>query len=143
MINMTLTFDTETIRLITFFENITGAPVKDCIIDNFSSTIYFVIEEGMVGVAIGKNGDSVKNAEKMIGKNIKLFEFSKDLIAFVKKLIPKTTEIKIKNEDGKTTVEIKVEKKNRALIIGRDGRNIKILKELLQRSHQVNDLIIR
>jgi len=143
MIAMTLKFDTETIRLITFFENITGAPVKDCIIENGSNTVYFVIEEGKVGVAIGKNGNSVKNAEKMIGKCIKLFEFSKDPITFVKKLMPKTTEIKIKNESGKTTVEVKVEKKDRALIIGRDSRNLKVLKELLQRNHQINDLIIK
>lgn len=143
MIDMALTFDTDTIRLITLFENITGAPVKDCIVDNVNNTIYFIIEEGKVGIAIGKNGSSVKNAEKMVGKNIKLFEFSKDIIVFVKKLIPKTTEIKIKNENGKTTVEIRVEKKDRALTIGRDGRNIKIIKELLQRNHQVDDLIIR
>jgi len=140
---MTLKFDTETIRLMTLFENITGAPVKDCIVDNDTNGVYFVIDEGMVGVAIGKNGNSVKNAEEMIGKKIKLFEFSKELSKFIKNLIPQANSVKIINESGKTIVEIKVEKKNKAMVIGRDGKNLKLFKELLQRCHNVNELIVR
>lgn len=138
---MTLTFDTETIRLMTLFENVTGAPVKDCLIKD--DTIYFIIEEGKVGIAIGKNGNSVKHAEKMVGKTIKLYEYSKELNKFVKNLIPQVTEVRIRTEDEKMIVEIKVEKKDRAIVIGRDGKNLKLFKELLQRSHKVNDLIIR
>ncbi|MEM7821616.1 MAG: NusA-like transcription termination signal-binding factor [Candidatus Aenigmatarchaeota archaeon] len=134
-------FDTEAIRLMTLFENITGAPVKDCIIDN--NIIYFVVEEGKVGMAIGKNGNSVRNAEKKIGKIIKIFEFSNDLVNFVKNLVPQAVEVKVKNEGDKTIVEIKVEKKDRALVIGRDGKNLSLFKQLLRRTHNVNDLIIR
>lgn len=139
---MNLSFDTETIRLITLFENLTGVRVKDCLVDKENNTIYFVIEEGMVGIAIGKNGSVVKNAERIIGKNIKIFEFSKDLKTFVKKLIPQANEIKIKNDGDLTTVEVKVDKKEKALVIGRDEKNLKILKQLFQRNHKVNDLIV-
>lgn len=134
-------FDTETIRLINLFENVTGAPVKDCITDN--NTVYFVIEEGKVGIAIGKNGNSVKHAEKMIGKTIKIFEFSGELVHFVKNLMPQVVDVKVKTEDDKKIVEIKVERKNRALIIGRDGKNLNLFKQLLQRTHGINDLVIR
>lgn len=139
---MSLSFDTETIRLITLFENLTGVRVKDCLVDKENNTIYFVIEEGMVGIAIGKNGSVVKNAERIIGKNIKIFEFSKDLKTFVKKLIPQANEIKIKNDGNVTIVEVKVDKKEKALVIGRDEKNLKILKQLFQRNHKVNDLIV-
>ncbi|MHA1743116.1 MAG: NusA-like transcription termination signal-binding factor [Candidatus Heimdallarchaeota archaeon] len=134
-------FDTETIRLITLFENITGAPVKDCISDN--NTVYFIIEEGKVGMAIGKNGNSVKHAEKIIGKSIKIFEFSEDLVSFVKHLIPKAVGVKIRYEDDKKIVEIEVEKKDRAVVIGRDGKNLNLFKQLLQRTHKINDLVVR
>lgn len=137
------TFDTETIRLINLFENVTGAPVKDCVVDSSTNTIYFIVEQGKVGIAIGKNGNSVKKAERIIGKTIKLFEFSKDTVLFVKNLIPQAAEVKIRSEDGKIVVEIKVEKKNKALVIGRDGKNLKIYKELLQRNHGINDLVVR
>ncbi|MCS7105798.1 MAG: NusA-like transcription termination signal-binding factor [Candidatus Aenigmarchaeota archaeon] len=140
---MSLTFNTETIRLITLFENLTGARVKDCIVDKETNTVYFLIEEGMVGMAIGKNGNVVKNAEKLIGKNIKIFEFSKDLKTFVKKLIPQANEIRIKNENSCVTVEVKVDKKEKPLVIGRDEKNLKILKKLFERNHKVSNLVVR
>jgi len=138
---MTVKFDTDTIRLITFFENFTGVSVRDCLVDN--NCIYFIVEEGKIGIAIGKNGNSVKNIERMVKKNIKLYEFSKDLNIFIKKLIPQVNNIKIRNDNERTIVEIKVGKKDKALVIGRDGRNIKVFKELLQRSHNVNELLVR
>jgi len=139
---MSLTFDTESIRLITLFESLTGTMVKDCIIDSENKTVYFVIEEGKVGIAIGKNGGCVKNVEKLIKKNVKIFEFSGDLNCFVKNLIPQASDIKIKNNDG-NVVEVKVDKKYKAVVIGRERKNLKLFKELLNRSHGVNELIIR
>lgn len=138
---MTMKFDTETIRLMILFENLTGAAVKDCIVDE--DTICFVIEEGKLGIAIGKNGNSVKNAENMINKTIKLFEFSSDLSTFVKNIIPKATSVTINNDGDKVIIEIKVERNDRPLVIGRDGKNLKMFKELLKRSYNVSDLIIR
>ena len=139
---MVLIFDTETIRLITLFENLTGTGVKDCLIDNSVNTVYFVVEEGKVGMAIGKNGDSVKNVEHLIKKNIKIFEFSSNLNDFIKKIIPQGIEIKVRNED-RIMVEVKVEKKDKAMVIGRDGKNLKLYKELLGRNYGVNEIIIR
>lgn len=140
---MNLTFNTETIRLITLFESITHAPVKDCLVVDDTNTIYFIIEEGKIGVAIGKNGNSVKHAERVIGKTIKLFEFSEDIVSFAKKIIPQATRIKVRNEDGKVTIEVHVEKKNRPIVIGRGGRNLRIYKELFKRNQKVDDLVIR
>jgi len=139
---MGLTFNTETIRLITLFENLTGVRVRDCLVDKESNTVYFVIEEGMVGMAIGKNGNIVKNAEKIMRKNIKIFEFSKDLKTFVKNLIPQANEIRIKNENNSITVEVKVDKKEKPIVIGREEKNLKILKQLFQRNHKVNNLVV-
>lgn len=138
---MTQKFDTETIRLINLFENVTGATVKDCIVNG--NTVYYVIGEGKIGIAIGKNGSSVRHAEKMIGKTVKLFEFSSELTKFVRNLVPQANDVKIKNENEEIVVEIKVDKKNRALVIGRDRKNLNLYKELLQRNYNINDLVVR
>jgi transcription termination/antitermination protein NusA len=139
---MSLTLNTESIQLITLFENLTGTAVKDCVIDIPNNTVYFVIQEGKIAIAIGKNGASVKNAERIIKKTIKIFEFSGDLNSFIKKLIPQASEIKIKTGD-KTSVEVRVDKKDKAIVIGREGRNLKIFRELLERNHGVHELTIR
>lgn len=139
---MTMVFDTDTIRLMTLFENVTGATVKDCICDE--NTIYLVVDEEKIGIAIGRNGNNVKNAEGVINKTIKLFEFSSDLSKFVKNLIPKAVGVTINNKgDDNIVVEVKVDKNDRPMVIGRDGKNLKIFKELLKRSHNVSDLLIR
>ena len=140
---MQITLNTETIRLITLFENVTGAGVKDCLIDNDNKTVYFVIQEGEVGKAIGKNGSTVKKTENLIKKNVKIFEFSDDIEKFVKNLIPQINLIKLKTENGKNEVDIWVNKKDKAMIIGRDRKNLKVYKELLQRNHDISQMSIR
>ncbi len=137
------TFDTETLRLMTLFENITHAALKDCVVDAANKCVYFIVQEGKAGAAIGKNGSNVKHVEAVLKKDVRIFEFSKDLNTFVKNLIPQANEVKVKNEEKGVIVEIKVERGSKAIIIGRDGRNINLFKELLQRNHNVNDLIVR
>ncbi len=140
---MQVTLDTETIRLITLFENLTGAGVRDCLVDNAASVVYFVIEEGEVGKAIGKNGSIVKKTENLIKKDIRLFEFSNDVERFVRNLIPQTNLVKLKNENGRNVMDIWVDKRDKAVVIGRDGKNLKIFKELLQRNHDVSKVMVR
>ncbi|MBI2543026.1 MAG: NusA-like transcription termination signal-binding factor [Candidatus Aenigmarchaeota archaeon] len=140
---MPVTFDTETIRLITLFENLTHTNVKDCLIDNDNNTVYLIIDEGEIGKAIGKNGASVRNTENMIKKDIRIFEFSNDIERFVKNLIPQVNSLKFKQDDGNNSVEIWLDKKDKAVVIGREGRNLKIFKELLQRNHDISDVVVR
>ena len=123
---MPLTLDTETIRLINLFENITGATVRDCI-----------VEEGIV------YGSAIKSAEKIIGKKIKVFEFDKDPVKFVKKMIPKTIDVELKVNDNKRIIFVKVPKKDKPFVIGRNGRNIKIYRKILERNHKIDDIKVR
>ena len=138
-----VTLDTGKIKMITLFENITKSRIKDCIMNDNGNVVCFVVEEGKIGIAIGKDGRSVKRVERMIGKTIKLFEFSKDISTFVKNVIPQAKAITIKNENGRVIVEIKVEKKDRPFVIGRDRRNLKFYKKVLQRSHKVDDIVVK
>jgi len=140
---MDITFNTETIRIINLFEKLTGVQIKDCLTDEDSNVIYLIVKEGKVGIAIGKNGSTIKHVEKLMKRRIKVFEFSNDLATFVKNIIPQSQEVKIKNEVDGINVEIKVDRNDKAIIIGRDGRNLKIYKEILQRCHKVNNLTVR
>ncbi len=138
---MPVTFDTETIQLITLFENITHTQVKDCLTDG-NKTVYFVVQ-GNIGKAVGKNGVSVKNTERLIRRDVRIVEFSDDLERFVKNLIPQTNSIKMTNENNRIILEIWIDRNSKPIVIGRDGKNLKVYKELLQRSHDISDVIIR
>jgi len=138
---MTITFDTETIRLLTLFENITNAPVRDCFVND--NIVYYIVEEGKIGLAIGKNGNSIKNVERVVGKKVKVFEYSSKPEKFVKNLIPQCKEINVIEEKGEIRVEIKVNKNDRGFVIGRGGEKIKIYKEILKRVHNISDIQVK
>jgi len=138
---MTVSFDMKTIRLITLFENITGATVKDCILED--DIVYYVVEEGKIALAIGKNGKTIKSAERIIGKKIKVFEYDKSPVNFVKKLIPQSKEVRIREEGNNVIVEVKISKSDRPFVIGRDGKNIKAFKKILERTHKITDIKVK
>lgn len=138
---MSLTYDMDVIRLITLFENITGCTVRDCVLED--DVVYYIIHEGKLGLAIGKNGSSIKNAEKIIRKKIKVFEYDSDPISFVKKIIPHTKNIELTENEGKKIIRIKVSKRDKPFVIGRGGKNIKIYRKILKRNHKIYDIEVR
>ncbi len=46
-------------RYIALFESISGASVKDCIVDEVEQRAIFIVNQGQVGVAIGKGGRNI------------------------------------------------------------------------------------
>jgi len=128
-------FDNDTIRVITAFENITGTEVRDCIC---SEIVYFLVNPGKIAITIGKNGHNIKTAEKMLGKPIKVFEWAEDDREFIKNMVGRVLRIEIKEEKAIVTIN----RKDRGSVIGREGCNIKIIRELLIRNSDVKELKI-
>ncbi len=128
-------FDTDTLRIITAFENITGTEVRDCIKND---SLYFLVNPGKVAIAIGRNGQTIKTAEKMLNKMIKVFEWAENPEEFIKRLIPQAQ--KIEMNEGKAVVSL--ESKDRGFVIGKEGSNIKVLRELLERNSEIKELKI-
>ena len=62
---MSIKFTANEIRYIALFENMTGAMVKDCIIDDENGKVTFVVKNGDMGLAIGKKGQNVKLASRL------------------------------------------------------------------------------
>ena len=62
---MSIKFSANEIRYIALFENMTGAMVKDCIIDDEHGKVTFVVKNGDMGLAIGKKGVNIKLASRL------------------------------------------------------------------------------
>jgi len=134
---MKIVLDQNSIEVINLFQNLTGATVVDSISEN--GELYFVIAEGQYGLAVGKGGIKIKNAEKVFKKTIKVLEYSESLEKFVKNAIPEVQEMTM---NGKHIL-VKVKQSSRAKVIGKGGKNIKILNKFLQRLFDIEELKLK
>ena len=129
-------YDAELIKLIAFFESMTGAKVKDCISDD---RLLFVVEENNMGKAIGKYGANVKKLESALNKRVKLAEFSNDAVQFIKNLVYPAAVEEIRNEDGVITIRGR-DAGTRAMLIGRDRQNINSITDVVKRYFDIREI---
>ena len=129
-------YNSDLIKLITMFEAMTGAGVKDCI---SNEKLIFIVGEGEMGKAIGKNGTNIKRLEGKLKKRIKLVEFSNDVVKFVSNMLYPAEMLDIKHEDGIITIHGK-DTSSKAMIIGRDRQNINHLSEIVNRYFSIKEI---
>ncbi len=134
---MKVTLDQNAIQSINLFQTLTGSSVIDCV--NEEDVIYFVVAEGEYGLAVGKGGVKIKNAERVFKKPINVIEYSPDCQGFIRKLVPYAQEIEFKDKK----VFVKVRPPDRAALIGKGGRNIKIINKLLHRLFDVEEMKVK
>ena len=145
--------DRGAMELISLFNNISGAIIKDCIIfktpDEQNEVIIFLVKKEDVGKAIGKAGEHVKDLMNKLQKKIDVIPFSNDLNEFIQ-FIFNTTKNTIKvqsidvkeSKNQKKTVIISVAPHDRGKAIGRDGSMIRKIKLLVLRHFEADNVII-
>jgi N utilization substance protein A len=132
----------ESIRYLTLFESITGASIKDCIIQD--DKIIFVVKKGDMGIAIGKGGINIERIKELVGKKVEVVEHSDDPVEFIVNIFkPIKVNVKLIEREGKKIAQISVNPQYKGLVIGKGGKNINKAKELARRHHDIDDIIIR
>jgi len=132
-------------RYIALFQSITGATVKDCIVDDDLNRIIFVVKEGSIGMAIGKGGKNIHLLEKMTGKKHEVIEHSENPAQFIKNALKpaKVDEVRITERmDGKTIAVISVNPRDKGVAIGKNGRNAERIRLLAKRYFQIQNVSI-
>lgn len=132
-------------RFIALFESITGATVKDCIVDNDLNRIIFIVKEGNIGMAIGRRGKNIHLLEKMTGKKHEVIEHSENPAQFIRNALKpaKVDEIRISERpDGKTIAVVSVKPKDKGVAIGKNGRNAERIRFLAKRYFQIQNVSI-
>ena len=138
-------FTSHEMRYIALFQSITGATVKDCIVDPDLNRIIFVVKEGNIGMAIGKKGKNIHTLERMTGKKHEIIEHSDNPAQFIKNALKpaKVDEVRITERmDGKTIAVISVNPKDKGVAIGKNGRNAERIRFLAKRYFQIQNVSI-
>jgi len=138
-------FTSREMRYIALFESITGATVKDCIVNDDSGRIIFIVKEGNIGMAIGRRGKNIHLLEKMTGTKHEVIEHSENPAQFIKNALKpaRVNEIRItERPDGKTIAVVSVNPKDKGVAIGKNGRNAERIRFLAKRYFQIQNVSI-
>lgn len=129
----------EDIQIMNLFENMAHTKVVDYLRDD--ATMYFVVDCQNIREIIGPGGERIKRIGQKFGANVKVFKYSPEIKEFAENLfqVPLKS-FGISEKNGEKTLRISVENSDKSIVIGRGGKNIKILKELLKRSFSVADV---
>jgi N utilization substance protein A len=153
MLRRNIKIDRDAMDLISLFNNISGAIIKDCLTfknpDNNSEVIIFLVKEQDIGKAIGKAGEHVKDLKSKLNKKVDVIAFSENLNKFIQNILQTTkNSILIQNievkesRNQKKTVIITVRPQDRGKAIGKEGSMIRKIKVLVLRYFEVDNVII-
>ena len=142
----TIKLTTDQIKLMSLFQNVTGATARDCIEDEKLDRVIFVVNQGKMGLAIGKGGITIRNLQNVVKRNVELVEYSEDPTEFLKNMLnPKlVSEVKInKRLDGSMQAIVMVDPKKKGIVVGREGRNAEKARLLAKRYFQISSVLIQ
>ncbi len=136
---------TEQIRLISLFQNVTKATARDCLDDEKQNRIIFVVNEGKMGLAIGKGGSNIKSLQNILKRHVELVEHFDDPIKFLKNILnPKfVNEVKLDTKsDGSSCAIVIVDHGKKGLVVGREGRNAEKARLFAKRYFNISNVLI-
>jgi len=130
---------TESIGYINLFESLTGAKLKDCFFD--SDVLVFLVEEGNVKRAIGKDNSNIKKISHILKKRFKILAFSDDVCKFAANLIYPIKADEISLEDK--TLKIRAgDSFLRGRILGRNRENLKKINKIIKNYFDVAAVVV-
>ncbi|MCK4400226.1 NusA-like transcription termination signal-binding factor [Candidatus Bathyarchaeota archaeon] len=132
-------------RYIQLLQNMTGATIVDCIVDEDMDTIIFTVKKGEVGLAVGKGGEKIKRFRSMTNKQVEIYEYLPEPEKFIRNALKpaKVKDIRLVDRmGGKKIAMVNVEPKDKGIAIGKNGSNIKKIRFLADRYFQLDTVVI-
>ncbi len=136
---------TDEMRLMSLFQSITKVTARDCLDDQKYDRIIFVVNEGKMGLAIGKNGSNIKSLHNILKRNVELVEYFSDPSKFLKHVFNSKfiNEIKLSEKtDGSSQAIVFVDASKKGLVVGREGRNAERARLLAKRYFDISHVMI-
>jgi N utilization substance protein A len=137
-----ITFSNETVQYISLATKLSGAIIKDCVVED--DRIIFVVEKGNMGVAIGIKAKNLEKLRTLFKKSVKFVEIDDDKKKFIENLCKpyEINKIEIEGNDSSSIVKIEVNPRDKSKLIGKGGKNINMIRKLARRHHPIKDVQI-
>ncbi len=137
-----ITFTEDTLRYISLFETITKTRVKDCM--ETEEKLVFVVDPGHANRAVGRGGENVIRLKNTTGKNIQVIEYSDEPEEFIKNVFYNynVQSVTIENRGNIIHATVTVDPKVKGRAIGKNGRNLKIARDIVNRHHNVQSISV-
>jgi N utilization substance protein A len=138
-----ITIDNKILGYMALFEKVARVELKECL-ENEDMVLFVVLEKRLAEM-FKRNDNAIAELKERINKHILVVEYSRDLIMFVKNIFYRfgVKEININWKEGQTNVLVTVEQNEVGKAIGKEGRNIKLFRDAVQRYYNIKSLNIK
>ncbi len=137
--------NSDQLTLMSMLHGMTGATAKDCVVDEKQNRLIFVVAKGQMGLAIGKDGVSVKKIERAVKRAVEVVEWSDDVSELVKNALGAryVQEVRVSDRpDGTKGVVVVVDPKKKGAALGMGGKNAEKVRLLAKRYFDVANVQI-
>src|SRR5437773_1091650 len=135
-----IVFDEQTIKYVALFQDLTRTTVVDCV--DATDKLIFVVKEGDIGKAIGKKGENIAKLKRLMNKDIHVVEYSDQPDRFVANVFRNFDVKGVQLEQRGDIVHATVEATKKGGAIGKEGRNLRVSRDLIARHHPIQSVSV-
>lgn len=130
------------LRLLSLFEKIAKTSARDCI--DSEQGVIFVVEQGKMGLAIGRGGMHIKALREKIKRQVDLVEHHDDPAKFLRSMLndKMVRDVAVETRDGVKRAVVTVVPGKKGLVVGREGRNAERARLLAKRYFDIAHVAI-
>jgi N utilization substance protein A len=135
----------EQLSLMSMFQSVTGATARDCVVDEKLNRLIFVVAKGQMGLAIGKDGVSVKKLERSVRRPVEVVEWADGVEELMRNALgaKHVQRVEISDRlDGTKGVVVFVDPRKKGAVLGLGGRNAEKVRMLARRYFDITNVQI-
>jgi N utilization substance protein A len=127
------------------FHGMTGATARDCVMDEKLNRVIFIVAKGQMGLAIGKDGASVKKIERSVRRPVEVVEWADGIEELVRNSLGAkyVQRVEISDRmDGTKGVVVFVDPRKKGAVLGLGGKNAEKVRMLAKRYFDISNVQI-
>ncbi len=132
-------FTVEKIGHMQLFSSVCRATAKDVLYE--ASGITFIVAQGQVQKALGKDGANLRKLERLLKKPVRFISYHDDPVKFIKNLLYPLRVASVTREDDVVTIE-SGDARIKGKIFGREKSNLSRIQELVKKYHGITKVVV-